>query len=54
MQTVSQEIVDGCQTFQTAVRFVKSPTEAMRRAREEDKLVYVLHLAGNLEDPGFT
>ncbi len=45
---------DGCQTFDTAVRFVPSPTEAMRRARQEDKLVYVLHLAGNLEDEGFT
>jgi hypothetical protein len=45
---------DGCRTFDTAVRFVKSPTEAMGRARDEDKLVYVLHLSGNLEDEGFT
>jgi hypothetical protein len=44
----------GCQTHGTAVKFVKSPTEAMGRARREDKLVCVLHLSGNLEDDGFT
>ena len=44
----------GCQTYDTAVKFVKSPTEAMSRARREDKLVCVLHLSGNLEDDGFT
>ena len=44
----------GCQTHGTAVKFVKSPTEAMSRARREDKLVCVLHLSGNLEDDGFT
>jgi len=44
----------GCQTHDTAVRFVKSPIEAMSRARREDKLVCVLHLSGNLEDDGFT
>lgn len=42
------------QTHGTAVKFVKSPTEAMSRARREDKLVCVLHLSGNLEDDGFT
>jgi hypothetical protein len=45
---------DGCETFGTAVNFVKSPTEAMRRAGAEDKLAFVLHLSGNLEDDGFT
>lgn len=44
----------GCRTYDTAVKFVKSPTEAMTRARREDKLVCVLHLSGNLEDDGFT
>jgi hypothetical protein len=44
----------GCQSHGTAVKFVKSPTEAMGRARREDKLVCVLHLSGNLEDDGFT
>lgn len=43
-----------CQTHGTAVKFVKSPTEAMSRARREGKLVCVLHLSGNLEDDGFT
>ncbi len=51
---LGEQPVGGCKTFGTTVRFVKSPTEAMDRARAEDKLVYVLHLSGNLEDEGFT
>ena len=29
-------------------------TEAQKRAKTDDKLVFVLHLSGNIEDPGFT
>ena len=45
---------DGCKGYGTAVRFAKSPTVAMERAKKENKLVFVLHLSGNLEDDGFT
>jgi hypothetical protein len=43
-----------CQQYGTAVSFYDSPAEARAKAREEDKLVFVLHVAGNFEEPGFT
>lgn len=46
--------VEACQTFGTAVKFTRTAHEAMVRANHEDKLLYVLHLSGNLEDDGFT
>jgi len=33
---------------------VKSTLEAAKQAKAADKLVFVLHLSGNIEDPGFT
>ncbi len=54
LEATEPEPESACQTFGTAVKFVKSPTEAMKLARREDKLVCVLHLSGNLEDAGFT
>ena len=44
----------GCKSHGTAVHFTKSTLEAMRQARATDKLVFVLHLSGNIEDDGFT
>jgi hypothetical protein len=44
----------ACQRFGTAVDFVRSPAVAFARAAREQKLVMVLHLAGNFDDPGFT
>jgi hypothetical protein len=41
-------------TCGTAVAFVGSPVQAARRAAEEGKLVFTLHVSGNFEDPGFT
>jgi hypothetical protein len=43
-----------CQQYGTAVNFYDSPTEASKKALEEGKLVFVLHVAGNFEEPGFT
>ena len=43
-----------CARFGTAIDFVRSPSVAFDRAAREQKLVLVLHLAGNFEDPGFT
>jgi hypothetical protein len=40
--------------FGTAIDFVRSPSIAYERAAREQKLVMMLHLAGQFEDPGFT
>ena len=40
--------------FDTAVEFVRNPQEAIRLAKQENKLTFILHLSGNFEDPGFT
>lgn len=47
------EFVD-CAAIGTDVKFMKEPTEAFARARTERKLVFVMHLSGNLEDKEFT
>ncbi|HZT83776.1 MAG TPA: hypothetical protein VFA26_26330 [Gemmataceae bacterium] len=38
----------------TRIEFVDTPKEAARIARKEQKLVFVLHVSGNFEDPRFT
>jgi hypothetical protein len=43
-----------CSTFGTSVEFVDSPSEAATQAKKEQKLVFVLHVSGNFEDPRFT
>ncbi len=43
-----------CQQYGTKVDFYDSPALANRHAVEEQKLVFVLHVAGNFEEPGFT
>jgi hypothetical protein len=46
---------DGsCGSFGTSVEFVDTPSAAAQRARKEQKLVFVLHVSGNFEDPRFT
>jgi hypothetical protein len=40
--------------FGTNVKFVKTPSEAGRQAFKEEKLVFVLHVSGEFEDPTFT
>jgi hypothetical protein len=47
-------VIGGCKTHGTRVKFVRTPAEAFQTARTGDKLVYLLHLSGNLEDEGFT
>lgn len=49
-----RDVPAGCKTHGTALHFVKSYDEAKRRAAKEQKLVFVLHLSGNIEDDGFT
>ena len=43
-----------CQQIGTQVRFMKDPADAFKRAKAEKKLVFVMHLSGNLEDKEFT
>lgn len=56
VKTAKPEVcVDGsCGEFGTSLQFEKSPTEAARKAQKEEKLVLVLHVSGNFEDPTFT
>jgi len=43
-----------CGSFGTSVEFAESPAEAAKQARKEEKLVFILHVSGNFEDPKFT
>jgi hypothetical protein len=43
-----------CNTYGTSVQFEKSPSEAAKRAKKEEKLVFVLHVSGLFEEPDFT
>ena len=44
----------GCGGHGTQIDFVATPSEAARRAKKEEKLVFVLHVSGHFEDPRFT
>jgi hypothetical protein len=43
-----------CGEFGTSVDFADSPSAAAAQAKKEQKLVMVLHVSGNFEDPRFT
>ena len=43
---------DGC--FGTTIDFVDTPKDAAALAKKQEKLVFVLHVSGNFEDPRFT
>jgi hypothetical protein len=40
--------------FGTSVHFLKTPADAAKEARKDEKLVFVLHVSGDFEDPDFT
>ena len=40
--------------FGTSLTFEKSPSAAAKKAQKEEKLVVVIHVSGNFEDPTFT
>ena len=48
------EAKESCGGFGTPVEFMSSPSEAAKWAKKEGKLVFVLHVSGNFEDPRFT
>ncbi len=43
-----------CGRYGTTVEFLSTPAEAARRAKQEQQLVFVLHVSGLFEDPQFT
>jgi hypothetical protein len=49
-----QKTEGTCGAFGTTVEFVDTPSAAARQAKKEQKLVFVLHVSGNFEDPRFT
>ena len=44
----------GCSGFAYALEFVDTPKEAATQAKKDQKLVMVLHVSGNFENPDFT
>ncbi len=44
----------ACGDHGTSVSFFDSPQEAAKRAAKDQKLVFVLHVSGNFEDPSLT
>jgi hypothetical protein len=42
------------ESYGTSVVWAGTPSEAAAKAKEEQKLVFVLHVSGNFEDPTFT
>jgi len=42
-----------CGSYGTTIDFVDTPKEAAELALKQEKLVFVLHVSGNFEDPRF-
>jgi hypothetical protein len=51
---VDANVGQSCEQFGTAIHFITSPVEAFKKAHDENKLVFMMHLSGNFEDKGFT
>jgi hypothetical protein len=45
---------EGVCSFGTTIDFVDTPKEAADLAKKDGRLVFVLHVSGNFEDPRFT
>lgn len=45
---------EGCGQYGTSVNFYPTPSDAAKQALKEEKLVFVLHVSGNFENPEFT
>ena len=45
---------DRCKTFETKVRFHPTMVDAADEARKSKKMLFVLHISGDFDDPGFT
>lgn len=53
-QETSEPVRSADRSLHTALIWSKSPDEASVLARREGKLVFLIHVSGNFEDPGFT
>jgi hypothetical protein len=53
-KTLEERVRPPTSLLGTTVEFVDNPVAAARTAAREDKLLYVLHVSGNFEDPDFT
>jgi hypothetical protein len=49
-----EKVVSADRTLDTALTWSRSPAEAAEQAAREDKLVFLIHVSGNFENPGFT
>jgi len=43
-----------CGEYGTSVKFYSTPSVAATKAKKQEKLVMVLHVSGNFENPDFT
>lgn len=48
------EVCSADRSLKTALMWARSPEEAASQANRERKLVFLIHVSGNFEDPGFT
>ena len=53
-QVAEKKSEKSCGAFGTSVEFADTPSAAATQAKKEQKLVFVLHVSGNFEDPRFT
>jgi hypothetical protein len=51
---VDTKVYANCDDVGTDILFMKDPIAAFQRAKAEKKQVFMVHLSGNLEDPGCT
>ena len=51
---VQAESKPSCSGHGTTIDFFDTPKEAAAQAKKDGKLVMVLHVSGNFEDPRFT
>jgi hypothetical protein len=45
---------EGCGKCGTAINFMEDPIEAAGKALNQHKILFVVHVSGDFEDPGFT
>jgi hypothetical protein len=46
--------LDRCKSYDTKLRFHPTLADAADEARKSRKMLFVLHISGDFEDPGFT
>ncbi len=51
---VRGQVCDSGDTYGTAIHWVRTAAEAKKLAREQDKLIFVVHLSGNFTRDEFT